>query len=73
MRQLFIVLALATATFAPSGSAEEAGPYKVVKTARVGGEGGWPNGGVSGGRVGDFQQQTVNSGGGGGMASGQRR
>ena len=41
MRSVFIVLALAAATFAPSGLAEEAGPYKVLKTARVGGEGGW--------------------------------
>ena len=41
MRSVFIVLALAAATFAPSGLAEEARPYQVLKTARVGGEGGW--------------------------------
>jgi hypothetical protein len=41
MRQFCSVLALAIATFAPIGSAQQAGPYKVLKTARVGGEGGW--------------------------------
>jgi hypothetical protein len=47
MRQFCVVLAVATATFAafsafaPSGSAQQAGPYKVLKAARVGGEGGW--------------------------------
>jgi len=37
----FCVAAVAIATFAPMGSAQQAGPYKVLKTARVGGEGGW--------------------------------
>ena len=41
MRQACLVLAVAIATFAPIGSAQQAGPYKVLKTARVGGEGGW--------------------------------
>jgi len=40
MRQ-FCVFAVAIATFAPIGSAQQAGPYKILKTARVGGEGGW--------------------------------
>jgi len=41
MRQLCLVLAVAIATFAPIGSAQQGGPYKVLKTAKVGGEGGW--------------------------------
>src|SRR6266550_4055417 len=41
MRQLCSVLAVAIATFAPIGLAQQIGPYKVLKTARVGGEGGW--------------------------------
>jgi len=41
MRRLCLVLAAAIATFAPIGPAQPAGPYKVLKTARVGGEGGW--------------------------------
>jgi hypothetical protein len=41
MRQFGPVLALAIATFAPIGLAQQAGPYKMLKTARVGGEGGW--------------------------------
>ncbi len=40
MRQFGLVLAIIV-TFAPSGFAQPAGPYKVLKTARVGGEGGW--------------------------------
>jgi hypothetical protein len=32
---------VAIATFAPIGLAQQGGPYKVLKTARVGGEGGW--------------------------------
>ena len=40
MRQFGLVLAIVV-TFAPSGFAQPAGPYKVLKTARVGGEGGW--------------------------------
>jgi DNA-binding beta-propeller fold protein YncE len=35
------VFAAAIAMFAPIGLAQPAGPYKVLKTARVGGEGGW--------------------------------
>jgi DNA-binding beta-propeller fold protein YncE len=41
MRQLCFVLAGAIVTFAPIGSAQQSGPYKVLKAARVGGEGGW--------------------------------
>jgi hypothetical protein len=41
MRQFCLVLRVAIATFAPIGLAQPAGPYKVLKTARVGGEGGW--------------------------------
>ena len=41
MRRLCLVLAAVIATFAPIGLAQQAGPYKVLKTARVGGEGGW--------------------------------
>jgi hypothetical protein len=41
MRQFCLVLAAAIATFAPIGSAQQGAPYKVLKTARVGGEGGW--------------------------------
>ncbi len=40
MRQFCLVLAAAVAAFAPIGLAQD-GPYKVLKTARVGGEGGW--------------------------------
>src|SRR6202795_648516 len=40
MRQFTFVFA-AVAMFAPIGSAQQDGPYKVLKTARVGGEGGW--------------------------------
>jgi DNA-binding beta-propeller fold protein YncE len=41
MRQFCSVLIAAVATFAPISLAQQAGPYKVLKTARVGGEGGW--------------------------------
>jgi DNA-binding beta-propeller fold protein YncE len=41
VRQFCLVLAVAIATFAPTGSAQQVVPYKVLKTARVGGEGGW--------------------------------
>jgi DNA-binding beta-propeller fold protein YncE len=41
MRQLCSVLVAAIATLAPIASAQPTGPYKVLKTARVGGEGGW--------------------------------
>jgi len=41
MRPSCLVLAGAIATFAPIGSAQQVAPYKVLKTARVGGEGGW--------------------------------
>jgi len=41
MRPSCLVLAVAIATFASIGLAQAAGPYKVLKTARVGGEGGW--------------------------------
>ena len=41
MGQACIVMAVAIATFAPYGAAQQVVPYKVLKTARVGGEGGW--------------------------------
>src|ERR1035437_9833166 len=41
MGQFCLMLAVAIATFAPIGSAQQVAPYKVLKTARVGGEGGW--------------------------------
>src|SRR6516165_2906382 len=41
MRQFFLVLAVAIATSESIGLAQPSGPYKVLKTARVGGEGGW--------------------------------
>src|SRR5258708_3502213 len=41
MRQVCFVLAVAIATFTSIGSAQKYAPYKVLKTARVGGEGGW--------------------------------
>ena len=40
MRQSGLVIAIVL-TFAPSGFSQQPGPYKVLKTARVGGEGGW--------------------------------
>lgn len=41
MQRFCLTLALAIAALAPIGSAQEAAPYKILKTARVGGEGGW--------------------------------
>ena len=41
MRQVCFVFALAIATSVPIGLAQQSGPYKVLKSARVGGEGGW--------------------------------
>jgi DNA-binding beta-propeller fold protein YncE len=41
MPQFFSVPAAAIATFALIGLAQQVGPYKVLKTVRVGGEGGW--------------------------------
>src|SRR2546427_4377899 len=41
MRRFYLLVAVAIAMFAPIGLAQEAGPYKVLKTARLGGEGGW--------------------------------
>jgi DNA-binding beta-propeller fold protein YncE len=41
MRQFCFVLAAVVAVSAPIGLAQQDGPYKVLKTARVGGEGGW--------------------------------
>ena len=40
MRQFGLALAVMM-TFAPSGFTQQTGPYKVLKTARVGGEGSW--------------------------------
>ena len=41
MRASFVGLAVALTAFAPLMKAAQSGPYKVLKTARVGGEGGW--------------------------------
>ena len=41
MLRFYLLLIVAIATFAAIGSAQQGGPYKVLKTARVGGEGGW--------------------------------
>src|SRR5260370_25039744 len=41
MRQFCLVLAVVIGTLAPSGLAQQSGRYKVLKTARVGGEGSW--------------------------------
>jgi hypothetical protein len=41
MRQFCVMMAVAIAAFAQIGSAQQGGPYKVLKTARIGGEGGW--------------------------------
>jgi DNA-binding beta-propeller fold protein YncE len=41
MRQSCFVLAVAMVTFLSTGLAQQSGPYKVLKSARVGGEGGW--------------------------------
>jgi DNA-binding beta-propeller fold protein YncE len=41
MRQFCLVLAAVVTVIAPVGSAQQDGPYKVLKTAKVGGEGGW--------------------------------
>src|SRR3984957_2171080 len=41
MRQFSGVLAVVMAAFVPIGWAQQDGPYKVLKTAKVGGEGGW--------------------------------
>ena len=39
--RLCLALTAVLATFAPIGSAQQPGPYKVLKTAKLGGEGGW--------------------------------
>lgn len=41
MGQLFLVLAMTVAVLAPNVLAQPEGPYKVLKTAKVGGDGGW--------------------------------
>src|SRR4249919_2242752 len=41
MRHFSLVLIVAIVSLAPIGLARQTGPYKVLKTARVGGEGGW--------------------------------
>src|SRR5262249_44278179 len=41
MRQFRFGLAVAILTSLPTGLAQQSGPYKVLKSARVGGEGGW--------------------------------
>lgn len=41
MRQICLGFAVTIATLVPVASAQQSGPYKVLKSARVGGEGGW--------------------------------
>src|ERR1035441_2311201 len=41
MRQLCLLLAVGIAMFVSIGLAQQAGPYKVLNRAKVGGEGGW--------------------------------
>ncbi len=41
MRRFWLIAAMAATVFAVSGLAQQAGAYKVLKSARVGGEGGW--------------------------------
>ena len=41
MRRCCLIAAVAVASFAPITLAQEAGPYRVLKRARAGGEGGW--------------------------------
>ena len=41
MRRSYLAVVAAVLAFAAVGMAQEAGPYKVLKTAKVGGEGGW--------------------------------
>ncbi len=41
MRHVCFTFLAAIAALAPTGAAQTSGPYKILKTARVGGEGGW--------------------------------
>jgi len=41
MRPFFQVVGVAIAAFVFTSAAQPVGPYKVIKAARVGGEGGW--------------------------------
>jgi DNA-binding beta-propeller fold protein YncE len=41
MRQICLVLPMVLATFASAAWSQDGGPYRVLKTAKVGGEGGW--------------------------------
>ena len=41
MRKLYILTALVLGAFTALGLAQQSGPYKVLKSAKVGGEGGW--------------------------------
>ena len=41
MRPVFALVVAAVTTCAPLAIAQQDGPYKVLKTERVGGEGGW--------------------------------
>src|SRR5271166_3970218 len=41
MRQWCIIVAVSVASFTPMMPAQDAGPYKVLNRAKVGGEGGW--------------------------------
>ena len=41
MRRLTLLVAIGSLALTTIGAAQDAGPYKVAKMARVGGEGGW--------------------------------
>src|SRR5579871_1268766 len=41
MRKMCLVVAIAIAACVPTAFAQDSGPYKVLKSAKVGGEGGW--------------------------------
>ncbi len=41
MRKICLVVAVAIAACVPTAFAQDSGPYKVLKSAKVGGEGGW--------------------------------
>jgi hypothetical protein len=41
VRRIFLIAAIGAAAVVSNGTAQQNGPYKVLKTARVGGEGGW--------------------------------
>jgi hypothetical protein len=41
MRPVLVLIAAAMTAFPPFAVSQQDGPYKVLKTAQVGGEGGW--------------------------------